>query len=186
MSDMVYPSWRQGKRRLAARMQGMESQPLPQRSLPDLPAAFMLPEKSLERKAGGRMTPLEKIQSMKMPFAELKGVTFTEAGMDRVVAKMLVRPDLCTLRNTIHGGAIMAFADSVGAAATVINLPADAKGTTTIESKTNFIGGAKEGSTVIATATPVHRGRRTQVWQTRLETEDGKLVAIVTQTQMVL
>ena len=123
------------------------------------------------------MTPLEKIQSMKMPFAELKGVTFTEAGMDRVVAKMLVRPDLCTLRNTIHGGAMMAFADSVGAAATVINLPADAKGTTTIESKTNFIGGAKEGSTVIATATPVHRGRRTQVWQTRLETEDGKLVA---------
>jgi 1,4-dihydroxy-2-naphthoyl-CoA hydrolase len=97
------------------------------------------------------MTPLEKIQSMKMPFAELKGVTFT-----------------------------------VGAAATVINLPADAKGTTTIESKTNFIGGAKEGSTVIATATPVHRGRRTQVWQTRLETEDGKLVAVVTQTQMVL
>ena len=73
------------------------------------------------------MTPLEKIQSMKMPFAELKGVTFTEAGMDRVVAKMLVRPDLCTLRNTIHGGAVMAFADSVGAAATVINLPADAK-----------------------------------------------------------
>ena len=100
------------------------------------------------------MTPLEKIQSMKMPFAELKGVTFTEAGMDRVVAKMLVRPDLCTLRNTIHGGAVMAFADSVGAAATVINLPEDAKGTTTIESKTNFIGGAKEGSTVIATATP--------------------------------
>ena len=71
-------------------------------------------------------------------------------------------------------------------AATVINPPADAKGTTTIESKTNFIGGAKEGSTVIATATPVHRGRRTHVWQTRLETEDGKLVAIVTQTQMVL
>jgi uncharacterized protein (TIGR00369 family) len=132
------------------------------------------------------MTPLEKIQSMKMPFAELKGVTFTEAGMDRVVAKMLVRPDLCTLRNTIHGGAVMAFADSVGAAATVINLPADAKGTTTIESKTNFIGGAKEGATVIATATPVHRGRRTQVWQIRLETEDGKLVAVVTQTQMVL
>ena len=68
----------------------------------------------------------------------------------------------------------MAFADSVGAAATVINLPEDAKGTTTIESKTNFIGGAKEGTTVIATATPVHRGRRTQVWQTRLETEDGR------------
>ncbi len=132
------------------------------------------------------MTPLEKVNSMKMPFAELKGVTFTEAGKDRVVARMLVRPDLCTLGHTIHGGAIMAFADSVGAAATVINLPEDAKGTTTIESKTNFIGGAKEGMTVIATATPVHRGRRTQVWQTRLETEEGKLVAVVTQTQMVL
>lgn len=139
-----------------------------------------------DHKQGVPMTPLEKIQSMKMPFAELKGVTFTEASQDRVVAKMLVRPDLCTLRNTIHGGAVMAFADSVGAAATVINLPEDAKGTTTLESKTNFIGGAKEGSTVIATATPVHRGRRTQVWQTRLETEDGKLVAVVTQTQLVL
>lgn len=132
------------------------------------------------------MTPLDKIQSMKLPFAELKGVTFVEADKDHVVAKMLVRPDLCTLHHIIHGGAIMAFADSVGAAATVINLPDDAKGTTTLESKTNFIGGAKEGTTVTATATPVHRGRRTQVWTTRVESEDGKLVAIVTQTQMVL
>jgi 1,4-dihydroxy-2-naphthoyl-CoA hydrolase len=132
------------------------------------------------------MTPLETIQSLKMPFAELKGVAFIEADKDRVVARMLVRPDLCTISHTIHGGAVMALADSVGAAATVINLPDGAKGTTTIESKTNFIGSAKEGTTVVATATPVHRGRRTQVWQTRLETEDGKLVAIVTQTQMVL
>src|ERR1700734_3203385 len=121
-----------------------------------------------------------------MPFGELKGVTFTEAEKDRVVARMLVRPDLCTLGHTIHGGAIMAFADSVGAAATVINLPKDAKGTTTIESKTNFIGGAREGTTLIATATPVHRGRRTQVWQTRLETEDGKRGAVATQPRMVL
>ena len=132
------------------------------------------------------MTLLEKIQSMKLPFAELKGVTFVEADKDRVVAKMLVRPDLCTLHHILHGGAIMAFADSVGAAATVINLPEDAKGTTTLESKTNFIGGAKEGTMVTATATPVHRGRRTQVWTTRVESQDGKLVAIVTQTQMVL
>jgi uncharacterized protein (TIGR00369 family) len=132
------------------------------------------------------MTPLEKIQSMKMPFAELKGVTFVEADKDRVVARMLVRPDLCTVSRSIHGGAVMALADSVGAAATVINLPEDAKGTTTIESKTNFIGGAKEGTIVVATATPIHRGRRTQVWQTRIETEEGKLIAIVTQTQMVL
>jgi 1,4-dihydroxy-2-naphthoyl-CoA hydrolase len=132
------------------------------------------------------MTPLDKIKSMKLPFAELKGVTFTEADKDRVVARMVVRPDLCTLGHVLHGGAMMAFADSVGAAATVINLPDDAKGTATLESKTNFIAGAKEGVTVIATATPVHRGRRTQVWQTRLETEDGRLVALVTQTQMVL
>lgn len=132
------------------------------------------------------MTLLDKINAMKMPFAELKGVTFVEAEPERVVARMLVRPDLCTLGHTIHGGAVMAFADSVGAAATVINLPADAKGTTTIESKTNFVGGAKEGTTITATATPVHRGRRTQVWQTRIENQDGKLVAVVTQTQMVL
>lgn len=132
------------------------------------------------------MTILEKLQSIKLPFAELMGVTFTEAEKDRVVARMVVKADLCTLNHTIHGGAIMALADSVGAAATVINLPADAKGTTTLESKTNFIGGAKEGSTVLAIATPVHRGRRTQVWQTRIESEEGKLIAVVTQTQMVL
>ena len=132
------------------------------------------------------MTLLDKINAMKMPFAELKGVTFVSAEPDKVVARMLVRADLCTLRHMIHGGAVMAFADSVGAAATVINLPEDAKGTTTLESKTNFIGGAKEGETVIATSTPVHRGRRTQVWQTRLETEAGKLVGVVTQTQLVL
>jgi len=121
------------------------------------------------------MTLLEKINAMKMPFAELKGITFTEADKDRVVARMLVRPDLCTLHHTIHGGAVMAFADSVGAAATVINLPEDAKGTTTIESKTNFIGGAKEGMTVIATATPVHRGRRTQCLACRLTDPPGQL-----------
>lgn len=132
------------------------------------------------------MTPLDKINALKLPFAELKGVTFIEASQDKVVARMLVRADLCTLGHVLHGGAAMALADSVGAAATVINLPEEAKGTTTIESKTNFIGPAKEGTTVIATATPVHRGRRTQVWQTRLESEEGKLVAVVTQTQMVL
>ena len=129
---------------------------------------------------------LEMIQSRPMPLAQLMGVTFTEAAKDKVVATMLVRDDLCTLGNTIHGGAIMAFADSVGAAATIINLPAEAQGTTTIESKTNFLGGAKAGTTVTATATPVHLGRRTQVWQTRLTTTEGKLVALVTKTQMVL
>ena len=131
------------------------------------------------------MTLLEKIQSRPMPLAVLMGVTFTEAEANRVVASMVVREDLCTVGHTIHGGAVMAMADAVGAAATVINLPPDAKSTTTIESKTNFVGGAKAGSTVTATATPVHLGRRTQVWQTRLEAE-GRLVAVVTQTQLVL
>ena len=132
------------------------------------------------------MTPLELIQSRPMPLAVLMGVAFVAAEKDRVVATLLVRDDLCTGGDTIHGGAVMAFADSVGAAATVINLPPEAKGTTTIESKTNFVGGAKAGTTVRATATPVHIGRRTQVWQTRLETEEGRLVAVVTQTQLVL
>ena len=132
------------------------------------------------------MTLLEKIQSRPIPLAVLMGVTFVEAEQDRVVATMVVREDLCTIGHSIHGGAVMAFADSVGAAATVINLPPEAKGTTTIESKTNFVAGAKAGTTVRATATPVHRGRRTQVWQTRLETEEGRLIAVVTQTQMVL
>src|SRR3954449_7925668 len=113
------------------------------------------------------MTPLEKIRSMKMPFAELKGVTFTAADKDRVVAEMLVRPDLCTLNHTIHGGALMAFADSVGAAATVINLPEDAKGTTTIESKTNFIGGAKERGGVTGTRRGARRGRPSPGWGAR-------------------
>jgi 1,4-dihydroxy-2-naphthoyl-CoA hydrolase len=132
------------------------------------------------------VTLLEKIQSWPLPFAALMGVTFTEALQDRVTAILLVRDDLCTLGNAIHGGAIMAFADTVGAAATIINLPEGAQGTTTIESKTNFIGAAKAGITLRAVATPIHRGRRTQVWQTRIETAQGKLVAMVTQTQMVL
>jgi len=131
------------------------------------------------------MTPLELLNSKPMPFAVLMGVTFTEAEKDRVVATMTVREDLCTMGHIIHGGAIMALADTVGAAATVINLPEGA-GTTTIESKTNFVGPAPAGTTVRATATPIHRGRRTQVWQTRLETDAGRLVAVVTQTQMVL
>jgi 1,4-dihydroxy-2-naphthoyl-CoA hydrolase len=121
-----------------------------------------------------------------MPFAELLGLVITKQEKDNVTARMLVRPELCTASQVVHGGALMAFADSVGALATFINLPEGAAGTTTIESKTNFVRGAKSGETVVSSTTPVHVGRRTQVWQTRLETEDGKLIAIVTQTQLVL
>src|SRR6516225_6218674 len=132
------------------------------------------------------MTLLAKIRSYSIPFAEMLGVQFESVEPDRVSAKMIVRDDLCTEGGTIHGGAIMSLADTVGAAATLINLQDGAKGTTTIESKTNFVGPAPVGATVTATAVPIHRGRRTQVWQTRIETENGRLVAIVTQTQLVL
>ena len=121
----------------------------------------------------------------RQPFPSLMGVEVTHAAKDGVKARLTVRADLCTSGHILHGGAIMAFADTLGAIGASLNLPEGA-GTTTIESKTNFIGGAREGTTVIAIATPVHRGRRTQVWQTRVETEDGKLVAMVIQTQMVL
>jgi 1,4-dihydroxy-2-naphthoyl-CoA hydrolase len=124
--------------------------------------------------------------SVGMPFADLLGLQVTTQEKDRITAKMLVRPELCTAGDTVHGGALMAFADSAGALATFINLPEGAKGTTTVESKTNFVRGAKAGETIVSVTTPVHIGRRTQVWQTRLETEDGKLIALVTQTQMVL
>jgi len=131
------------------------------------------------------MTDLERVQALRMPFADALGLSFVEAGPEGVKARLLTRPEHCTSGNTVHGGALMALADTVGAAATIINLPEGA-GTTTLESKTNFVGAAPVGTTLVATATPVHRGRRTQVWQTRIETEAGKLVALVTQTQMVL
>ena len=132
------------------------------------------------------MTGLERFRKLKMPFSELMGVEFVEAELERVTARLVVREDLCTSGHIIHGGAVMALADAVGAVGTVLNLPEEAKGTTTIESKTNFIGAGKEGAILTAVATPIHRGRRSHVWQTRIETEDGKLIAIVTQTQLVL
>ena len=113
------------------------------------------------------------------------GIEMTEATPERVVAKLAVRQELCTVGNSLHGGAIMALADTLGAVGTIMNLPAGHR-TTTIESKTNFIGGAPLGSKVMGESTPLHRGRTTQVWQTRITSEAGKLVAIVTQTQMVI
>lgn len=121
-----------------------------------------------------------------MPFAKLMGVNVTDAARDRVVATLLVRDDLCTAGGILHGGAIMALADAVGALGAFLSLPEGATGTTTIESKTNFLGAAKAGTVVTATATPVHVGGRTSVWQTRIAGENGKAVALVIQTQMVL
>ena len=119
------------------------------------------------------------------PLARLLGVEIVEATKTRIVGRLLVRPDICTTWDTLHGGAIMAFADTLGATGAFLNLPPGA-GTTTMESKTNFIGSAKVGTVVTAESTPVHIGSRTSVWTTRITREDGRLVAIVTQTQMVL
>jgi uncharacterized protein (TIGR00369 family) len=131
------------------------------------------------------MDYLKMLEDRHNPLAELLGIRFLTAELDRVTGEMVVRPELCTVPAILHGGAIMAFADTLGAWATVINLPSGA-GTTTLESKTNFIAAAPVGNKVIGECTPIHRGKSTMVWQTKISLESGKLCAIVTQTQMVL
>ena len=116
---------------------------------------------------------------------DLLGIEFTEVTPEKVVAQLMVRKDLCTLGDNLHGGAIMAFADTLGAVAAILNMPNGSR-TTTIESKTNFIGGAAVGTRVIGESLPVHKGRTTVVCQTTLRSEAGKLVALVTQTQLVI
>jgi 1,4-dihydroxy-2-naphthoyl-CoA hydrolase len=112
------------------------------------------------------------------------GIRFVEAGKDRVVAEIDVRPELMTTTGTIHGGTLMAFADTVGAAGTVVNL-APGQSTATLESKTNFFAACREG-TVRAESTPLHRGKRTHVWQTRITDPNGRLLSLTIQTQVVL
>ncbi len=115
---------------------------------------------------------------------ELIGMRFTSLEPDRVVAELTIRDDLRTVGGALHGGTLMAFADTVGAAATIVNLPAGA-GTTTLESKTNFFAAGRSG-VVRAEATPLHKGRRTHVWQTRITDESGRMLSLTLQTQMVL
>ena len=131
------------------------------------------------------MHQLEMLNENMLPFGKLMGIRLTEATPERIVAELPVRDDLCTRPAVAHGGALMAFADTLGGVATFLNLPQGA-GTTTIESKTNFVAAAPVGTTLTAETTPVHRGRTTMVWQTRITTEAGKLAALVTQTQLVL
>jgi 1,4-dihydroxy-2-naphthoyl-CoA hydrolase len=118
-------------------------------------------------------------------FPEVLGIRILEAEPERVLAELTVRDELCTVPGMMHGGAIMAFADTLGGFATSLNLP-PGHGTTTIESKTNFLAAASPGMRITAECSAVHRGKRTMVWQTRITRDDGKLVAIVMQTQMVL
>lgn len=121
-----------------------------------------------------------------LPYAHLLQIEIVEASKEGIHGKLKVRPEMCTAGHILHGGAIMSFADTLGAFAAMHVLPEGANGTTTLESKTNFLGSAKEGETVVGHCTPVHVGRRTSVWQTKITTEAGRNVALVTQTQMVL
>jgi uncharacterized protein (TIGR00369 family) len=124
-------------------------------------------------------------ERLKGLFPDLLGMQFVEATTELVKARLQVRPDLCTVGGILHGGAIMAFADTLGAVATVLNLPPDAR-TATIESKTNFLRPVPAGTHVFGECTALHRGKTFMTWQTRVTTEDGKLVAFVVQTQAVL
>jgi len=128
--------------------------------------------------------PKELSARWKGTLGELLGIDFVEATKDRVVARLTIRDDLRTVGGPLHGGTLMAFADTIGAVATVLNLPPGA-GTTTLESKTNFFAAGRDGS-VQAEATPLHRGKRTQVWQTRITDASGRMLSLTTQTQMVL
>jgi uncharacterized protein (TIGR00369 family) len=123
-------------------------------------------------------------ERFKGTLSELMGIRFVEAAPERVVAEMSWREDLTTVGGALHGGALMAFADTIGAVATVINLPSGAS-TTTLESKTNFFAPGRPG-VIRAESTPLHRGKRTQVWQTRVTDGSGRLLSLTTQTQMVL
>ena len=118
-------------------------------------------------------------------FPGLMGIQILEVAADRVVATMKVRPDLCTTGEILHGGALMAFADTLGAVGTFMNLPAGAR-TTTIESSTKFIRGAPVGTMIVGECTAFHRGRTTTVWQTLVKSDAGKLCGVVTQTQLIL
>ena len=132
------------------------------------------------------MLTMETIQQWMAPqFPGLMGLQLTEMSPERVTATMRVRPDLCTGGGVMHGGAYMAFADTLGAVGTILNLP-QGKRTTTTDSSTKFIGAAKVDTTVTAECLALHRGRTTHVWQTSIRSAEGRLCAVVTQTQLVM
>jgi uncharacterized protein (TIGR00369 family) len=119
------------------------------------------------------------------PFADFMGMRITHLSRDKVEAELVVRAELENRFGVLHGGAVMALADNLGGTATMVNLPQGAR-TATIESKTNFFAGIPLGDTARAECTPLHRGRSTMVWQTKITRSDGRLCALVTQTQIVI
>ncbi len=129
------------------------------------------------------------VESLQQAFAPrlpgLLGMRIVEIAPERVVGELLVRPDLCTTGGVLHGGAYMAFADTLGAVGTIINMP-QGRRTTTTDSSTKFIGAARVDTTVTGECVALHRGRTTMVWQTSIRSSEGKLCAVVTQTQLLL
>ena len=119
------------------------------------------------------------------PFAEFLGIRLVSVTPDRVEAELAVREEFKNRGGVMHGGALMAYADSLGGTTANANLR-EGQRTTTIESKTNFFAGIPIGDTARAETIPLHRGRSTIVVQTRITRADGRLAAMVTQTQMVL
>ena len=128
---------------------------------------------------------LDKLRRHVPPFMQLLGAELVSATPDRIEARLVVRDDMGNGSGITHGGVYMSFADYLGAIGTVVNLPKGST-TTTMESKTNFFRPARSGDVITGVSTPVHKGRRTMVWQTRLTDKDGKLLAMITQTQMVI
>jgi uncharacterized protein (TIGR00369 family) len=115
----------------------------------------------------------------------LIGVELAEATPERVVGRLHVRPEVGTSGGILHGGAVMSLADTLGAIGTLLNLPPGAS-TTTIESSTKFLAAAPRGTTVTGESIALHKGRTTMVWQTTIRREDGRLCAVVSQTQLVM
>jgi len=131
------------------------------------------------------MDKLQLLNDHQLPFAKVLGLKFTAASETGVKAEMIVRPELCTRPDILHGGAVMAFADTLGAVGTVLNLGAG-QSTTTTDSSTKFIAGAPVGSVVTGECSAFHRGRSTMVWQTLVRLDSDKLCAVVIQTQLVM
>lgn len=132
----------------------------------------------------GKMDPSAMTERWRGTLGEHLGIEFEETSPERVVARLAIRDELRTVGGALHGGTLMAFADTVGAVAAVLNLPPGA-GTTTLESKTNFFAAGRSGI-VRAESTPLHRGKRTMVWQTKITDESGRMLSLTIQTQMVL
>ncbi|MEQ9519936.1 MAG: PaaI family thioesterase [Parvibaculum sp.] len=127
----------------------------------------------------------DQLNAAPLPYSKHLGIEIVSATPERIEGRLKVRTELCTMPEILHGGAIMSFADTLGAIGAFLNLK-PGKGTTTVESKTNFLSAVPVGDVAKGVTIPVHMGRRLTVWETRIYREDGKLAALVTQSQIVL